>query len=281
VLRLVLVGNGVFLVVEVIGGLAFSSLALLADATHMASDVVGLAIALLAHSLLTRPSSDRHTYGLQRAEVLGALANGVLLVATSGWIIVEAIDRIGDPVAVEGGGLLVVATIGLAVNVVSAVMLARVRDRSLNLHGAFVHMAGDAAGSVAAMAAGVAVVVGDADWVDPAASIVIGALVLVSAWGLIRGTARVLLEGTPAGLDVQAITDAITEHPGVDEVHHVHVWSLASDVPALSAHLVVDGTVTMHEAQQRSEAVRQILVDRFGIEHATLELECHPCAGEA
>jgi cobalt-zinc-cadmium efflux system protein len=281
VLWITLAANGGFLVAEVVGGIAFSSLALLADAAHMASDVVGLAIALVAQSLVDRPSSTRHSYGLQRAEVLGALANGILLVATTGWIVVEAIGRFGDEVQVEGGGLLVVATLGLVVNLASTALLARHRDHNLNLRGAFLHMASDAAGSVAAIAAGVAVVVWDANWVDPAASLVIAALVLWSTWGLLAGTVQVLLEGTPAGLDPGTISDAITAEPGIDGLHHLHVWSIASDTPALSAHLVVEGEISMHEAQQRGERVRALLEHRFGITHATLELECHPCAEPA
>ena len=278
VLWWVLAANGTFLVVEVIGGIAFSSLALLADAAHMATDVSGLAIALVAQSLLGRPSSRRHSYGLQRAEVLGAMANGILLVATAGWIIFEAVQRFGDEVEVEGGGLLVVATIGLVVNVVSALLLARVRGRSLNLRGAYVHMLADAAGSVAAIGAGVAVVVADAYWVDAAASIIIAVLVLWSSWGLLRDTVHVLLEGSPSEMDAERVIEVITATGAVDEIHHLHVWSLASDAPALSAHLVVDGSLTMHEAQERGAVVRRALEAEFGVIHSTLELECHPCA---
>lgn len=277
VLWWVLAANGGFLVAEVVGGIAFSSLALLADAAHMATDVTGLAIALVAQSLLGRPSSRRHSYGLQRAEVLGAMANGILLVATAGWIIFEAIQRFGDEVAVEGGGLLVLATLGLVVNVVSALLLARVRGRSLNLRGAYVHMLADAAGSVAAIAAGVAIVVADAYWVDAAASIVIAVLVLWSSWGLLRDTVHVLLEGTPSEMDAERVIEVITSTGAVDEVHHLHVWSLASDAPALSAHLVVDGSLTMHDAQERAAVVRRALEAEFGLIHSTLELECHPC----
>ncbi len=278
VLWITLVANGGFMVAEVVGGIAFSSLALLADAAHMASDVGGLTIALIAQSLVIRPSSARHSYGLQRAEVVGALVNGILLVATSGWIIFEAVRRLGDDPDVDGAGLLVVATLGLAVNVGSAALLARYRRHNLNMRGAFIHMAADAAGSVAAIAAGVAVVAWDATWVDPAASIFIALLVLWAAWGLLAATVQVLLEGTPAGLEPEAISRAITAQPGIDGLHHLHVWSLASDTPALSAHLVVDGEISMHEAQQRGEAVRTLLERDFGIAHATLELECHPCA---
>ncbi len=277
VLWWVLAANGAFLVVEVVGGIAFSSLALLADAAHMATDVSGLAIALVAQTLLGRPSSRRHSYGLQRAEVLGAMANGILLVATAGWIIFEAVQRFGDEVEVEGGGLLVVATVGLLVNVVSAVLLARVRGRSLNLHGAFVHMVADAAGSVAAIGAGVAVVLAEAYWVDAAASILIALLVLWSSWGLLRDTVHVLLEGSPSEVDAERVIATIRATGVVDDVHHLHVWSLASDAPALSAHLVVDGSITMHEAQERGAVVRRALEAEFGEIHSTLELECHPC----
>jgi len=277
VLWIVLLATGAFLVAEVVGAIAFSSLALLTDAAHMASDVTGLGIALIAHALLRRPTSDRHTYGLQRAEVLGAQASGVLLVATSGWIVFEAIQRFEDPPHVDGGGLLVVAGLGLLVNVVSALFLVRVRGESLNMQGAFLHMAADAAGSVAAVVAGVAVFAWGADWVDPAASIAMAVLVLVAAWRLLRDATRVLLEGTPKGLDAARIRSAIAAEDGVEEVHHVHLWSLASDTPALSAHLVMAGEITMHEAQARGEVVRASLARDFGITHATLELECHPC----
>src|SRR4051794_12216116 len=160
-----LIANGVFMVVEFFGGLAFRSLALIADAAHMLSDVAALGVALVAQYLVDRRATARHSYGLQRAEVLGAQANGLALLAVSAWVIYEAIGRIGEPADVAGGGLLVVATIGLLVNLVSAVLLSRAQGRSLNMRGAFVHMTMDAAGSVAAMVAGIAVVVWDADWV--------------------------------------------------------------------------------------------------------------------
>ena len=157
-LRIALVANGLFLGVEVAGGLVFGSLALLADAAHMLSDVGGLAIALVAHGLLSRPSSIRHTYGMQRAEVLGAQLNGVVLLATSGWILYEATKRFGDPVQVEGAGIAAVATLGLLINICSAVFLHRNRGHSLNLRAAFLHMVMDAIGSVGALAAGIAIV---------------------------------------------------------------------------------------------------------------------------
>lgn len=271
--------NAAFMVVEALGGLAFSSLALLADAAHMLSDVAGLAIALVAQQLATRRATTRHTYGLQRAEVLGAQVNGLLLVAMAGWIMVEAVRRIGAPADVQGGGVLVVATLGLLVNVGSAVLLARAQGTSLNMRGAYLHMVLDAAGSVAAMVAAIAIIGWDATWVDPVVSIGISLLVLWSAWGLLRDTVQVLLEGTPRGMDPTDVEQAILADAAVEAVHHLHLWNLASDVPALSAHVVLEGDdVTLHDAQASGDRLKALLDDRFGIEHATLELECHPCA---
>lgn len=276
-LWIALVANGLFLVVEVAGGIAFNSLVLLADAAHMASDVAGLAIALVAHSLIARPASRRHTYGLQRAEVLGAQANAVLLIAAAAWISFEAVRRLGSPAAVEGVGLLAVSAAGLLVNVVSAVPLWRAQGRSLNLRGAFVHMASDAAGSVAAIGAGAAVVAFGADRADPIASIAVAVLVVAAAGRLLGDATHVLLEGAPRGLDPDDISSTLAAQPGVDAVHHVHVWDLASDTPALSAHVVLSDEPSLHDAQERGDALKALLAERFGIGHATLELECHGC----
>ena len=272
--------NAAFLVVEVAGGLAFESLALLADAAHMLSDVAALGIALVAHRLVERPATARHSFGLQRAEVLAAQINGLALLGASAWIFYEAAQRIRDPAQVEGGGLLAVALGGLIVNLASAAMLARVAGASLNLRGAFAHMLADAAGSVAAVIAGLAVILADATWVDPVASIAVGLLVLVSAWQLLRDTTGVLLEGTPRGMDPAAVEAALAAGDAVERVHHLHLWNLASDTPALSAHVVLAGEVSLHEAQERGDALKTMLAERFGIAHATLELECHPCADE-
>ena len=272
--------NAGFMVAEVFGGLTFRSLALLADAAHMFSDVAGLAIALVAQQLVDRRATARHSYGLQRAEVLGAQANGLTLLIVAGWVIFEAVRRIGEPADVVGAGLLVVATLGLAVNVGSAVLLARAQGHSLNMRGAFVHMAIDAAGSVAAIAAGIAVIGWGANWVDPLVSILIALLVLWSAWGLLRDTAQVLLEGTPRGMEPAAVEAALAADEDVETVHHLHLWNLASDVPALSAHVVLRGEVSLHDAQTSGDRLRALLDERFGITHATLELECHPCDPE-
>lgn len=276
-LRWALAANAVFMGAEVAGGLAFGSLALLADAAHMLSDVAALGVALVALRLSERPHSERHTYGFQRAEVLGAQANAVALLALAGWVLYEAVRRIAEPRPVEGAGLVVVATLGLAVNVFSAALLARAAGRSVNMRGAFLHMALDAAGSVGAITAGIVIVSGGPTAADPVASIAVAALVVWSAWKLFKETTRVLLEGAPKHIDVREAERVIASDPAVSDVHHVHVWSLASDVPALSAHVVLSGEITLHEAQLHGDRLKAALAERLGIHHATLELECHGC----
>lgn len=279
-LWIALLANGGFLVAEVIGGVAFNSLALLADAAHMTSDVVGLSIALVAQRLLTRPATAKHSYGFQRAEVLGGQFNGLTLLAVAGWIIYEAVSRVGEPSNVEGGGMLTVAGLGLLVNVGSAVLLARARGRSINMKGAYLHMVVDAAGSVAAIAAAVAVLAFDANWVDPAVSVLIAVLVVWSAWSLLRDTTNVMLEGAPGDVALPEVEAALLAEEQVSAVHHTHLWSLASDVTAFSGHVVLEEADTLHDAQREGERLKTMLADRFRIDHATIELECHPCVGD-
>lgn len=278
VLWLVLAATAAFMVVEAVAGVVLDSLALLADAAHMLSDVVGLAIAVAAQTLAARPASGRHTWGLGRAEVLGAQANGVVLVATAGWVAVEAVRRLPDAPPLEGAGLLVVATGGLLVNVVSAIALHRVAGGNLNVRGAVLHMGADALGSVGAMAAGAAVLIAGAAWVDPAVSLAIAALVLLAAWRLLREALHVLLDGVPRGLDPAEVERAMAGQPGVVGVHHLHVWTAEAQTPALSAHVVLDADPSLHEAQEAGDHLRSMLAERFGVAHATLELECHVCA---
>lgn len=275
-LWIALIANAGFMGAELVGGIVFNSMALLADAVHMLSDVIGLAIALVAQALMGRPASARHTFGLQRAEVMGALINGVTLVAAVVWIVVEAIGRIEDPQPVAGTGLLVIASVGLGVNIGSAVILSRNQGRSLNMRGAFLHMVSDAAGSVAVLIAAALVLLWGATWADPVASLFIAGLILWATWGLLRDTVHVLMEGVPQGLDPQKVEEALLGRDAVSSVHHLHVWSVASDVIALSAHVVV-ARDTLHEAQLEADRLKALLHDRFDIAHATLELECHSC----
>jgi cobalt-zinc-cadmium efflux system protein len=279
-LLVALIVNTAFLVAEIAGGIAFDSLALLADATHMFTDVAALAIALLALTLTSRPSTARLTFGLERAEVLGALVNGLALLVASAWIVFEAVHRIGHPANVGGGGVLIVAGVGIAINVGSAMILVRSKGRSLNMQGAVVHMVTDAVGLGGTFAAALAIVLWDATWADPAASLGIAALTLYSGFRLLADTVHVLLEGTPSGMDRAEVESTLLAEVGVDAVHHLHLWSLASDVPALSAHVVLAGEVSLHEAQQRGDELKHVLATKHGIVHATLELECHACEDE-
>ncbi len=245
-------------------GIAFGSLALIADSAHMASDVVALAIAIFAQVLITRPPSTRNTYGMLRAEVLAAQANAVVLVLVSGWVCYEAVQRLSSPEPIDGLGVLVVGVLGLAVNAGSAWGIARSAGASLNLRGAFLHLASDAVGSIGVIVAGAVVMATGADWVDPVVSILISILVLVAAWQLLRDSTRVLLEGVPKGLDVDAVEQSLVTADGVEAVHHLHVWSIGSETPALSAHVVLAGELTLHQAQTRGEQLKADLARDFG-----------------
>jgi cobalt-zinc-cadmium efflux system protein len=269
--------NAAFLVVEIVGGLAFSSLALLADATHLATDVIGLGVALGAQMLMSRPASGRRTFGFRRAEALGAQANAVLVLAVAVWIAVEAVGRLGSDHHVDGAGLVAVATLGLVLNGGVAILLARLGGRNLNVRAVLVHVVADVASSAAAVVAGIGILIFGAVWLDPAASLAIGALIAWSAWGLLRDTTNVLLEAAPRDVEVHDVEETLSSEPGVMAVHHLHVWEVASDLPALSAHVVLDGAPSLHDAQVRGEQLKTMLMERFGIAHATLELECHEC----
>jgi len=272
-----LVVNVLFLAVEVVGGFAFGSLALLADAAHMATDIVVLAIAYAALRIARRPPTDRHTYGFARWEVLVAQANGLLLFASAVVVSFEAIRRLGNPPDVVASGVVVIGVIGLLVNIASAAALYRHAHHSLNVRGAFWHLVSDALGSIGVIVAGVGIALFGADWLDPAMSIAISVLVAAAAWQLLRDAGRVLLETVPVGLDVGAVRDALGGARGVEAVHHLHLWTMGSEQAALSAHVVLTGPLSLHEAQLRAGALKEMLAADFGIDHATLEVECHAC----
>jgi cobalt-zinc-cadmium efflux system protein len=273
-----LVANAAFLVVELVGGLLFGSLSLLADGAHMVSDVVALGLALVAQVVAGRPPTARHTYGFVRAEVLAAQVNGVLLFVGAIWITAEAVQRFADPHRLDPIPVMAVGAAGLVVNIASAAAIGRLAAGNLNLRAAVWHLGSDALGSIAVIVAAAGVLVADLDWLDPAASLAIAVLVVIGAWQVLRASMRVLLEAAPSGIDVAAVRDALETEPDVDAVHHLHVWSLASETPALSAHIVLAGdTWTLHDAQERMEALKEMLSRRFGIAHATLEVECHEC----
>lgn len=269
--------NGLLLIIQVVIGLALGSLALLADSLHNASDVVALCVALVGQVLATRPATAQRTYGLARAEILAALLNGVVLFALTGWVIIEAIGRFGQPHELRAAPLVIIGLLGLIVNGGSAWLLSRTGGTNLNIRAAFWHLLSDALGSVGVAVAGLAVHFFDAAWTDPAVSILISVLVLIGVWNLLKDTVEVLLESTPPGVDLDEITDLLESVEGVRAAHHLHVWSVDSQTVALTAHLLMDDGVDLHAAQQSMNVARQQLAETFGVTHATLEPECHDC----
>jgi len=279
-LLLALFANAAFLVVELAGGLLFGSLALVADSIHLTSDVLALGLALGALALAQRPPTERHTYGFERAEVLAAQANGLLLLLGAVGIGIEAVRRLGHPQHLDAGAVLVVGVLGLVVNVGSAFVLGRAAHGNLNLRAAFWHLALDALGSVAVIASAAGALALGSQRLDAVASLFIAVLIVVAAWRLLRETTRVLLDAVPPDIDVAIVTEALGAAEGVEAVHHLHVWTLGSERSALSAHVVLAGPLSLHDAQERAIELKAMLADRFGIHHATLEVECHACVDD-
>lgn len=261
--------TAVFMVAELVGGILSGSLALLADAGHMLTDVAALALSVFAMRLARRPPSMRRTFGYVRLEILAALVNGAALLVIAGLILVEAWQRFRIPVEVDGALLLGVATLGLGVNVTGALLLHRHAHDNLNVRGAYLHVLGDLLGSVGAMAAGIVILTTGWAPIDPAVSIVIALLILWGAWSLVRDAAEILLESAPAHVDMDSILADLAGIEGLDQVHDVHVWTLTSGFVALSAHGVIDDprqhTRILDEVRQRMGV--------HGIEHVTFQIE--------
>jgi cobalt-zinc-cadmium efflux system protein len=259
-----------YTVVEVVGGLLTGSLALLADAAHMLSDNVSLGLALFALWLASKPTTHDKSFGYRRAEILAALANGVTLVALSIWIFVEAARRFSSPGEVLGGWMLGIAAIGLAVNLGAAAILSSGRGRSLNVDAAFRHVVADVLGSIGVIAAGVIIVTTGWERADTIVSVVIGVLVLASSWTILRDATRILLEATPADMDASEIGRRLSENTGVRNVHDLHIWTITSGFPALSAHVLVGPGEDCHARRAELEA---LLHEDYGIDHTTLQVD--------
>ena len=269
-LVIALVLAATYMLAEIAGGLLTGSLALLADAGHMFSDVVALAMSLVALRIAQRPATPARTYGYYRTEILAALIHGVLLVCVSAGIIYEATERLAAPTAVLGGPMLAVAAGGLLVNLIGLKILSEGRHESLNVRGAWLHVLSDALGSVGAMIAGALIWGFGWAWADPAASLLIGGLIIYSSWSLIREAVSVLMEGAPAHIDVEEIQRSLLALAGVETVHDLHVWTIASGMISLTGHVVIQ------EGQSPSELLRTVsdlVADRFQIEHATIQIE--------
>lgn len=269
-----------FAAVEAVGGLVAGSLALLADAAHMVMDAGALGLSLFAAWIARRPPSAARTYGWVRAEILAALLNGALLLAVTGGIVMEAIDRLAAPQVIRTDVMLTVASAGFAANVIAALLLRRSRGENLNLRGAYLHVLSDLAGSAAAIAA--AVVIRLTGWLaaDPVLSLALSVLLLVSAVSLLWQAVDVLLEAAPRHVDVAALEAAVAGVPGVERVHDVHVWTVSSGFVAMSGHAVVAEPARAQAALE--EITRR--VQEFGIRHVTVQLEgrngrCVGCEG--
>jgi cobalt-zinc-cadmium efflux system protein len=256
--------------VEVVGGLVTGSLALLADAVHMLSDNVAIALALFATWLGARPATPERTFGYRRAEVLAALANGVALVALSIWIFYAAARRLDDPPEVLGGWMLVIALAGVAVNVGAGVLLHRERGANLNVEAAYRHVLADLLGSFGVVAAAVVILATGWLLVDPLVSMLIGVLILASSWSILRDSTTILLEASPRDIDTRAVGERLARAPGVVDVHDLHIWTITSGFPALSAHVLVARGEDCHARRRELEMV---LAREFSIEHTTLQVE--------
>jgi cobalt-zinc-cadmium efflux system protein len=276
-LRIALVLTGTFMLVEVVGGVISGSLALLADAGHMLTDTMSLALASLAFSVSSRPADARRSYGYHRFQILAAFVNGLSLLAIVGWILIEAVRRFIEPTEIMGTTMLLVASAGLVINIASFLVLHGGDRENLNMRGAALHVAGDLLGSVAAIIA--AIVIIQTGWtpIDPILSVAVAMLILRSAWLLVKRSGHILLEGAPEWLDVNAMQDRLTQAlPQIQSIHHVHVWGLTPQRLMLTMHVELDDDAVNSTPVVRE--IKKILHDDFGIHHSTIEVETDECA---
>ena len=265
---------GLFMIAEVIVAFTSGSLALLSDAGHMLSDVGAIAVALWAMHLAAQPASGSWTFGWKRAEILSAAGNGVTLLVVSGIVAFEAIRRLINPPDVEGGAVVIVALVGVAVNIAAAWLLARANRTSLNVEGAYQHILTDLYGFIGTVIAGVVILLTGWTRADPIASLIVVALMLYAAWGLLRDSGRILLEGAPGNVDLDSLRAHLLETQHVRAVHDLHVWTVTSDLPALSAHVVVeDECFADGHAPQLLDQLQACLHGHFDVEHSTFQLE--------
>lgn len=273
-LRQALLLTGTFLIVEVIAGILTGSLALISDAAHMLTDTAGLAIALTAIKIGARPADSRRTFGYRRFEILAAAFNAILLFGVAAYILYEAWERFNFPPEIHSLPMLGVAFVGLLVNLASMRLLDAGKESSVNVRGAYLEVWSDMLGSLGVMIAAVTIWLTDWRWVDPLVAVAIGLWVLPRTWALFSETMNVLLEGVPDGIDLDAVSDALKAVPGVQDIHDLHIWALSSNLPSLSAHLVVFKSEDGDPVRTRATAV---LLEQFAISHVTLQTEAVDC----
>jgi cobalt-zinc-cadmium efflux system protein len=273
-LMVVLVITFVVLIAEVIGGLIAGSLALLADAGHMLTDSTGLIMALIAAALATRAATVRRTFGLQRAEVLAALANALLLVGVAVWVLIMAVERLRNPAEIRSGLMLAVAVVGVLANLAGLLVLRPAQSTSLNMRGAYLEVFGDLVGSLAVIIAAVLILITGWTPFDAIASLAIVVLIIPRAWWLLREVVDVLLEATPHGVDLEEVRDHIRRVRGVVDVHDLHAWTITSGVPVLSAHVIVDhACISEGRSGEVLDRLGECLGGHFDVSHCTFQLE--------
>ena len=281
-LKLALLLTSVYMFAEAAGGWFANSLALLADAGHMLTDVAAMALTLAAIWFASRPATARKTFGYYRLEILAAFVNGIALVLISLWVIYEAYERWSAPPAIRGFELTLIAVGGLVINLICAWLLHGDHEHDLNMRGAWLHVMGDALGSVTAIAAGAMILAFGWLWADAVSSVLISVIIIVGAWNLIKESVNVLLEGTPSHINLKAVEETIRQTKNVEDVHDLHVWTITSGMEALSVHIIHRESVSQKELLK---SVRQRLHDEFGIDHLTIQMEtleaeihaAHPC----
>ena len=277
--QIALLLTGTFMIVEVIGGILSGSLALLADAGHMLTDTMALALAALAFRVSSRPADSKRSYGYQRFQILAAFVNGLTLLVVVGWILFEAVRRIMSPPEVMGPIMLVVASVGLLVNVFAFIVLHGGDKENMNIQGAALHVLGDLLGSIAAVVAAIVIIYTAWMPIDPILSILVALLILRSAWHLLKRSAHILLEGAPEWLDQERMQKRLIERiPAVNSIHHVHVWGLTPQHLMLTMHVALKDNPPEPTAVVRR--VKNVLREDFGISHSTIEIETDDCADE-
>ncbi len=270
VLGLVLVLTAAYMVIEMIGGVITNSLALLSDAGHMVSDVGGLAISLVAITLACRPSTPERPYGYRRLEILAAMVNGIVLIAIDIYILFSAYQRMLDPQEVQSLEMLSVAVGGLVINMISVKILSSASKRSLNIRSAFIHVIADALGSVGAIIAGVVMYFTNFYFVDSLVSFLIGIMLIPSIWRLLKESSNILLESCPLDVGVLQVKNELKHVIGVKDAHDLHIWSISSGIFSLSVHLVIEN---LNEGTKILKNTKDMLKEKFGIEHATIQIE--------
>lgn len=264
----------IFLVAELIGSFVFNSLALLSDAAHMFTDSAALAIALAAVKIGQRPADDARTFGYRRFEILAAAFNALLLFAVAGYVLWEGINRFFHPAEVGSTGMLIVAAVGLVINIIAMKLLSAGKDSSLNVKGAYLEVWADMLGSIGVIVGAIVIMLTGWQWVDPVVAIGIGLWVLPRTWILLKDTTQILLEGVPRGVDIAELRSSISATPGVSGVHDLHVWSLSGEDHSLSAHVELGDQADFDTVRS---AISAMLLKRYKIQHTTIQVEREPC----